>query len=133
MKKLTLIFAAAMFVAVTAASAQSPTSDTTRNRQSTQKSSSDKMTKDQSSSQSSQSGSQAGQGQGSNRNNDRTIVRSADVPASLRQTLQGSEYTGWEQGQVYKTKNGYSVEIRKNGMTKTHHFDANGQPMKDRE
>jgi hypothetical protein len=120
MKKLTLIFAVALFVTVTAANAQNPTTDTSRTqRQSTQKNSksSDQMSKDRD--------------QGSNRHNEGTLVRSSDVPASLRQTLQGSEYNGWENGQVYKTKNGYSVEIRKNGMVKTHRFDANGQPIKD--
>jgi Ni/Co efflux regulator RcnB len=125
MKKLTLIFALALFVAVTAANAQSDTSRT--QRQSTQKNkSSDQMTKDKSS-----QGTQGSQNQGSNQNNDRTLVRSSDVPASLRQSLQGSDYNGWENGQVYKTKKGYTVEIRKNGMVKTHYFDANGQPIKD--
>jgi hypothetical protein len=123
MKKLTLIFAAALFVAVTAANAQSPTTDTTRNqRQSTDKSSKsdDQMSKDQ--------GSQAG----SNRNNDRTLVRPAEIPAALRQSLEGSMYTGWENGRIYKNKSGeYTVEIQKNGMTKTHRFDANGQPIKE--
>jgi hypothetical protein len=85
-----------------------------------------------SSSSSSGASSTSGASGTSGANGDRTLVRSSDIPASLRQSLQGSDYTGWENGHVYKTKNGeYIVEIQKNGMTKTHRFDANGQPKKD--
>jgi hypothetical protein len=126
MKKIALIFASALFVGVTAANAQSPTSDTTKNRnkstQQTPQTSSDQMKSDKS----------TNAGVNSSQNSDRTIVRSSEVPASLRQSLQGSEYTGWESGKLYRTKNGeYLLEMNSNGTTKTHRFNANGKPIKE--
>jgi hypothetical protein len=127
MKKIMLIAAAALFIGATAANAQDPTMDTTKNpRRSTQQSpqqqnpqqSSDKMNKDKSSD---------AMGAG-----ERTLVRSSEIPAGLRQSLQSSEYTGWESSRIYRTKNGeYLVEIKNNGATKTHRFDANGKPIKE--
>jgi hypothetical protein len=151
MKKLTLIFAAALFISLTAANAQSPTQDTTKNRRSTQenpqRSSSDQMNRSKSSSTNSSTNksgtsgtstsgsSQSGTSQsGSGQYDDRTMMQSSEAPASLRQSLQSSDYTGWENGHLYKLKEGgYLLEIKENGMTKTHRFDANGKPVKDKE
>ncbi|MFD1001197.1 hypothetical protein ACFQ21_17850 [Ohtaekwangia kribbensis] len=64
---------------------------------------------------------------------DYDVVKSADVPASLRTTLKGSEYTGWESGSVYrnKTTNGYMVRIGSGDQTKNYYFDKGGKRIQD--
>jgi len=59
-------------------------------------------------------------------------LKSSDIPASLRKTLQKSKYKGWENSMIYKQKstNEYLVEIMENGKTKTYRFDENGEPLK---
>ncbi|HWA35542.1 MAG TPA: hypothetical protein VG737_15480 [Cyclobacteriaceae bacterium] len=129
MKKIMLVAAAALFIGATAANAQNPTTDTTKNpsrsTQETEKSS-DQMKK------SSPTQSPEDKMNTDSRHQGQTLVRPSEIPASLRQSLQSSDYSGWESGRVYRTKNGeYLVEIKKNGMTKTHRFDASGQPIKE--
>jgi hypothetical protein len=60
-------------------------------------------------------------------------VKSSDVPASLRSTLQGSEYRGWEDGMIYRNKsdNSYQVEIGEGTSKKTYRFDRNGKRVND--
>ena len=64
---------------------------------------------------------------------DMTVIKSDDVPASLRSTLQGSEYRGWENGKIYrsKTDNSYTVLIGEGTSQKTYKFDKNGKRMDD--
>lgn len=64
---------------------------------------------------------------------DYDAVKSADVPSSLRTTLKGSEYTGWESGSVYrnKTTNGYMVRIGSGDQTKNYYFDKGGKRIQD--
>jgi hypothetical protein len=64
---------------------------------------------------------------------DYETVKSADVPSSLRTTLKGSEYTGWESGSVYrnKTNNGYMVRIGSGDQTKNYYFDKGGKRIQD--
>jgi hypothetical protein len=66
---------------------------------------------------------------------DMTKVKATDVPAALHQTLQGSEYKGWdaESSTIYKSKTGnlYTVEIRDGNKTKVFHFDGDGKPIVD--
>jgi hypothetical protein len=143
MKQLTLILASALFISVTAASAQAPTTDTTKNKSGQQgsRSSSDQMKKDKSSTDKSSTDSRSTTGSSSSTsagsssnssNGERVLVRAADVPANLRQSLQGSEYSGWESGKIYKIKSGeYLLEMDNNGTTKTHRFNASGKPIKD--
>jgi len=59
-------------------------------------------------------------------------LKSSDIPASLRKTLQKSKYKGWENSMIYKQKstNEYLVEILENGKAKTYRFDENGEPLK---
>jgi hypothetical protein len=59
-------------------------------------------------------------------------VQSSDVPASLRSSLQGSEYSGWEAGKVYhhKTNNEYVVVIGDENA-KVYRFDNNGNRVED--
>ena len=63
---------------------------------------------------------------------DMDAVPSADVPASLRSSLQGSEYSGWEEGKVYrhKTSNEYIVVIGDENA-KVFRFDSNGKRLED--
>jgi hypothetical protein len=59
-------------------------------------------------------------------------VQSSDVPASLRSSLQGSEYSGWEAGKVYRQKsdNQYVVVIGDENA-KVYRFDSNGKRVED--
>jgi hypothetical protein len=59
-------------------------------------------------------------------------LKTADIPSSLRQTLQKSKYKGWENSMIYKQKstNEYIVEIMENGKARTYRFDENGEPLK---
>lgn len=61
------------------------------------------------------------------------VIQSAEVPASLRSTLQGDQYKGWERGTIYRTQNSdmFIVEMRDGDKTKMHRFDQNGKPIKD--
>ena len=60
-----------------------------------------------------------------------TKVQTSDVPANLRTTLSGTQYTGWESGNIYKNESGeYRVTTTTgaNGATgKTYYFDKNGK------
>ena len=64
---------------------------------------------------------------------DMVKIKSSEVPASLRSTLQGSEYKGWENGTIYrnKTNDGYMVEIGDGTTRKTYRFDKGGKRMGD--
>lgn len=64
---------------------------------------------------------------------DMVVIRSAEVPASLRNTLQGDQYKGWESGTIYRTQSSdmFIVEIRDGDKIKMHRFDQNGKPIKD--
>lgn len=68
---------------------------------------------------------------------DMTKVQATEIPAPLRQTLQGPEYKGWDASTstIYKSKNDdlYIVEIFDGTMTKTYRFDKNGKPLKNDE
>lgn len=64
---------------------------------------------------------------------DMVMVKTTEIPASLRATLQSDEYSGWENGTVYRTKNNdqYLVEIKDGDQTKTYRFDKNGKPLRE--
>lgn len=64
---------------------------------------------------------------------DYEMVKSTDVPSSLRTTLKGSEYTGWESGSVYRNKsnNGYMVRVGSGDQTKNYYFDKGGKRIQD--
>jgi hypothetical protein len=65
---------------------------------------------------------------------DMTVIQAADVPASLRSTLAGDQYKGWESNAtIYSSKNNdsYVVEIREGNETKVHRFDQNGKAVKE--
>jgi hypothetical protein len=63
---------------------------------------------------------------------DMVKIKSTEVPASLKTTLQGTEYKGWENGTVYRNENSdmYLVEVSNGGTSTSYRFDANGKPIK---
>jgi hypothetical protein len=77
-------------------------------------------------------GSTMGTDQSSNYTKDMEVIQASDVPASLKTTLQGSEYTGWEQGKVYRntTTNEYLIVIGTDDA-KVYRFDSNGSRIED--
>jgi len=67
------------------------------------------------------------------RTQDRVTVPADQVPSSLRQTLQGSQYKGWETAPMYQdrvTQEYYFELPDANGTTRhLHRFDRNGKPI----
>ena len=67
------------------------------------------------------------------RTQDRVTVPTDQVPSSLRQTLQGSQYKGWETVPLYQDRvsQEYYFEIPDaNGTTRRmHRFDRNGKDL----
>lgn len=59
-----------------------------------------------------------------------TTVNSSDIPAGLRTTLSGSQYSGWENATIYRNDkdNGYRVRIGTQNP-KTYYFDKNGKAV----
>jgi hypothetical protein len=64
---------------------------------------------------------------------DMTVIQSSEVPSSLRTTLQGDQYKGWENGTIYRngTNDMYMIEMHDGDKTKMFRFDKNGKPVKD--
>lgn len=64
---------------------------------------------------------------------DMVVIQSSEVPASLRSTLQGDQYKGWESGTIYRTQNSdmFIVEMRDGDKTRMYRFDQNGKAIKD--
>jgi hypothetical protein len=64
---------------------------------------------------------------------DMVVVPAAEIPASLRSTLQGSEYKGWESGTIYRNQASdmFIVETREGDKTTIHRFDKDGNAIKD--
>jgi len=57
------------------------------------------------------------------------MIKSDALPSSLRTTLQGNEYYGWESGTVYqnRTNNQYLVTVGTGPDAKTYYFDRDGK------
>ena len=76
-----------------------------------------------------------GVSQSQNYRQDMTVIKSSDIPAGLRTTLQDAQYKGWETGTFYtnKAKDSYVVEIKDatTNQTKMYRFDANGKPIRE--
>jgi hypothetical protein len=64
---------------------------------------------------------------------DYSLIKTDEVPASLRTALKGDEYLGWESGWIYqnKTNNQYLVRIGTGNDTKSYYFDNSGKRVKD--
>ena len=82
----------------------------------------------------SQTEGQKAQGQSQDYRKDMTVIQATDLPASLRTTLQGDQYKGWENNStIYRSKNNdsYIVEMRQGNGMKVHRFDQNGNAVKE--
>jgi len=110
MKKIMLTLAGALFIGVAAVNAQ----DTTRTQ-----------------TKSTQTQSQSIRQPGANPSVPKgySMIKSDDLPSSLRTTLQGNEYYGWESGTVYqnRTNNQYLVTVGTGPDAKTYYFDREGK------
>ena len=61
------------------------------------------------------------------------VVQEQDIPQSLKSTLKHSRYRGWETGELLRSADGKTYELR---MTtgenpKVYRFDAKGKPVKE--
>ena len=63
------------------------------------------------------------------RDEDREQIHREDLPAGLIQTLEGTQYKGWENATIYRNKssNDYMLVIQDNGQTRTFYFDKEGK------
>ena len=120
MKKIMMIAAGALFMGTVAVQAQDTTSfkrsDSTSMQQPTQ--------------QPTQT-----QQPGTTTLRDMTALKSTEIPANLRETLQGPSYKGWDAStsKIYRnqTSDLYVVQIQDGTMTKTYRFDKEGKPIND--
>ena len=64
---------------------------------------------------------------------DMIVIPAAEVPASLRSTLQGAQYKGWENGTIYRNQSSdmFMVEMRDGNQARIYRFDQNGKAIKD--
>ncbi|MEJ0032699.1 MAG: hypothetical protein WDO15_21115 [Bacteroidota bacterium] len=66
---------------------------------------------------------------------DMTALKSTEIPANLRETLQATQYKGWDAStsKIYRnqTSDLYVVQIEDGTMTKTYRFDKEGKPIID--
>lgn len=64
---------------------------------------------------------------------DFSLITVDEIPASLKTSLTGAEYTGWEQGSFYRnrTTNQYLVRVGTGNDQKSYYFDKNGKRAKD--
>ena len=64
---------------------------------------------------------------------DVVIVKSTEVPASLRKTLEDPMYVGWENSTIWrnKTTDEYTMEMMSGTTMRTYRFDKTGKPIKD--
>ena len=66
---------------------------------------------------------------------DMTALKSTEIPANLRETLQAPQYKGWDASttKIYRnqTSDLYVVQIQDGTMTKTYRFDKDGKPIND--
>ena len=62
---------------------------------------------------------------------DYSEVQSSDVPASLRTTLKGDQYKGWESGKIYRQNNGngYYLSTGTGTSAKNYYFDKDGKAV----
>jgi len=65
---------------------------------------------------------------------DMVSIQATEIPDSLKSTLQGAQFKGWENGAFYRNQNAdeFIIEIRDEveNRTKAFRFDANGKPIK---
>ncbi len=122
MKKLMLTVAGLLLISTLMVDAQSRDTVTTRKR--------DNMHKQQGTKYDKNKRSPGMHGQGSTNLRERKKITVTQVPASVRQTLQGPEYKGWDDQttMLYRNKAGdrYTVEFHDGNKIKVYHFDSSG-------
>lgn len=68
---------------------------------------------------------------------DKEPIAVAELPAKVREQLQGTDFSGWTTSKAYrKMKEGktwYAVELTKGGETKMVKFDADGNKVKEKD
>jgi hypothetical protein len=124
MKKLMLIVAGALFIGGIASYAQ----DTTGTYKSKQQMDQTKTQTYDKSDHSMKSGQDM---KGDQSMKGWTKVNPADIPPSLRTTLNSSLYSGWEKSSVYVNQAGdrYSLRLGDASSPKTYYFDKSGKPV----
>jgi uncharacterized protein YdeI (BOF family) len=62
---------------------------------------------------------------------DYSLIQSSEVPTSLRTTLQGDMYRGWESGRIYRHNDGdgFWLSTGAGANAKNYYFDKNGKAM----
>jgi len=62
-------------------------------------------------------------------NEDKIIIVNDDIPPSLRVTLQGDQFKGWENSTIFQNRktNEYMIEIRDGSNAKVYYFDKDGK------
>ena len=122
MKKLMLTVAGLLLISTLMVDAQSRDTVTTHKR--------DNMHKQQGTKYDKNKRSSGMHGQGSTNLRERNKITVTQVPASVRQTLQGPEYKGWDDQttMLYRNKAGdrYTVEFHDGNKIKVYHFDSSG-------
>jgi hypothetical protein len=60
-------------------------------------------------------------------------VRIDAIPSPLKKTLQGSEYSGWQESPVFRDRktSEFLIDIRSGDSLRTFRFDKYGNPLKD--
>jgi hypothetical protein len=76
------------------------------------------------------------QQEGSYQLRDMTAVQTSEIPAALRETLQGgTDYKGWDDPttKIYRSRNSdlFVVQIMDGTETKTFRFDRDGKPIEE--
>jgi hypothetical protein len=124
MKKLMLLVAGALFIGGVASYAQD-TTGTYRSKQQMD------QTKTRTTDQNDHTMKSSQDMKGDQSTKGWTKVNSADIPASLRSTLAGSQYSGWGKSSVYVNQAGdrYSLRLGDASSPRTYYFDKTGKPV----
>lgn len=64
---------------------------------------------------------------------DRVLVLPEQMPIHLRESLQGSQYKGWENSPIYQDRitGEYSLDINDGATSRSYRFDKNGKLIAD--
>jgi hypothetical protein len=109
-------------------SRQQSQSSTQQSDQSKQQSQSPTQQRDQSRDQ---SGVRKSTDNSTDMNGEWTRVQDRDIPSSLRTTLSGNQYKGWERTGVYRSSRGDRYQVRLGETNPTiYYFDKEGKPEK---
>lgn len=57
-------------------------------------------------------------------------IKAADLPETVKKTLAGDDYKGWEVSKAFVANDVYEVELKKGTEAKTFKFDKDGKVIK---